>query len=363
MCTTFSLKREEHITLGQSYDFYYGHGLVIANKKGIKKIALCEGLTPENIYDENVKAPRWVSKYGSITFNQFGREIPTCGVNEKGLSVTSMWHDTDNLPGTREENSITELQWIQYQLDCYSDVKELLENLDVPGLRTEIYPMHYTVCDKSGHSAIIEIKDGKLTAYNSMENYACSNAGIIQSIEHSKQYYNRKPESIRINQPILDRAAKALLMTKQFNESSDFNEPIEYSFKVLDAVSLQVGFKALFKWLGKGIPPSQTFWQIVFDLKNMKIYFKTKENRNIRIIDVLAFDYSSGSEVKVFDVNDGADADVTCQFHNYLRSDNERIVRTSFKPLQGTFSNEEQEGIIIYPELLVAANVCGREHR
>ncbi len=357
MCTTFSLKRAEHITLGQSYDFYYGHGLILTNKRGIKKAALCAGLTSKNIYDQNFKTPRWVSKYGSITFNQFAREIPTCGVNEKGLSIASMWHDMDAVLADRKENSITELQWIQYQLDCYSDVRELLEHLNVPGLSTEIYPMHYMVCDKAGHRAVIEINEGKLTAHDSLENYACSNAGILQSIEYARQYYNRKPESIRINQPIFDRAAKALLMTRQFNESSEFNKPVDYSFKVLEAVHLQVGFKSLFKWLGKGIPPSQTFWRIVFDLQNMKVYFKTKENSRLRVIDVLAFDYSSGTAVQVFDVNDGGDANVTNQFRDYLRTDNERIVKTSFKPLKDTVSAAEQDEIIIYPELLVATHI------
>jgi choloylglycine hydrolase len=31
------------------------------------------------------KTISWISKYGSITFNQYGREFPTGGMNEKGL--------------------------------------------------------------------------------------------------------------------------------------------------------------------------------------------------------------------------------------------------------------------------------------
>ncbi|MDF1881593.1 hypothetical protein JHD50_09805, partial [Sulfurimonas sp. MAG313] len=93
MCTTFILKNRNHLALAQGYDFYYGHGLIITNKRGIKKVALCELLTKYNLYDEALKTPRWTSKYGSITFNQFAREIPTCGINEKGLAIVSMWHD------------------------------------------------------------------------------------------------------------------------------------------------------------------------------------------------------------------------------------------------------------------------------
>jgi len=352
MCTTFVLKDGDHITLGQGYDFYYGHGLIIVNKRGLKKVALCDALTKDNLYDESLKTPRWISKYGSITFNQFAREIPTCGVNEKGLAIASMWHDTDKVLPMNHEDSISELQWIQYQLDCYSSVDELVKNLGILSLKTEIYPMHYSVSDRYGNSAIIEIENGKLKAFKSLDDFACSNEGIIKSIEYSRKYENTKSNHITIKEPILDRAAKALSMTKEFNESTKSRDPVEYSFKILDAVNLQVGFKALFKWLGKGIPPSQTFWQIVFDLSNMKIHFKTKRNRSIRTIDVMSFDFSHEQKVKVLNVDEGGMGDVTNLFKDYSRSDNERIVKTSFKPMKDMVSESEQEEIIIYPELL-----------
>ncbi|MDF1880340.1 linear amide C-N hydrolase, partial [Sulfurimonas sp. MAG313] len=304
-----------------------------------------------NLYDEALKTPRWTSKYGSITFNQFAREIPTCGINEKGLAIVSMWHDTDKVQPKKDDN-ISELQWIQYQLDCYSSVNEIVKNLDSLSLKTEIYPMHYCVTDKSRNSAIIEFENGKLKAFESLDHFACSNESIIKSIEYSKKFRNIKADSIVIKEPILDRSAKALLMVKEFNESNMIREPVEYSFKILNAVNLQVGFKALFKWLGKGIPPSQTFWQIVFDLDKMKIHYKTKDNRNIRTIDVRSFDFSSESNVKVLNIDEGTKGDVTNNFSDYSRSDNERIVKISFKPMKDSVSESEQEEIIIYPELL-----------
>lgn len=352
MCTTFILRNRKDIILAQGYDFYYGHGLVIINKSGIKKVALCDGLTKDNLYDGNLKTPRWVSKYGSITFNQFARELPSCGINEAGLAVASMWHDTKKVLPSNQESSISELQWIQYQLDCYSTVNELVDSLGTLSLRTEIYPMHYSISDKYGNRAIIELENGKLKAFESLDNFACSNESIIKSIEYSRKYENTKPSHINIKEPILDRASIALSMTREFNESTDLCDPVEYSFKILDAVNLQVGFKALFKWLGKGIPPSQTFWQIVFDLDNMKIHFKTKRNRNIRTIDIKSFDFSPQSNVQVLDMDENGMGDVTNKFRDYSRSDNARIVKTSFKPIKDLVPESEQEELIIYPELL-----------
>jgi len=355
MCTTFTLKNERHIILAQGYDFYYGHGLVVVNTRGIEKVALCDDLTKDKLYDYQLKTPRWISKYGSVTFNQFARELPSCGVNEAGLAVTSMWHDTEKLYPDSSENSINELQWIQYQLDCCTNVNEVIDNLDTLTLRTEIYPLHYHISDKSGCSVIIEIENGKLRAFDNLDAFACSNEGVIKSIEYSKKYTNTAADKIEIKEPILDRAAKALLMTSAFNESQISCDPIDYSFNILDAVSLQVGFKALFKWIGKGIPPSQTFWQIAFDLGRMTIYFKTKSNRYTRFIDISAFDFAQGANTKVLGLDEAGEGDVTHSFGDYSRADNERIVKASFKPLKGAVSVSEQEELIVYPELLRSA--------
>ena len=59
----------------------------------------------------------WVSQYGSITFNQYGKEFPTGGMNEKGLVVELMWLDGTIYPQPDERPAIGVLQWIQYQLD------------------------------------------------------------------------------------------------------------------------------------------------------------------------------------------------------------------------------------------------------
>lgn len=357
MCTTFKLQNSEKITLAQGYDFYYGHGLVIVNKRGIKKVALCDSLTKQNVYDDSLKTPRWISKYGSITFNQFAREIPTCGMNEAGLAIASMWHDTEDFNKRKADDSITELQWIQYQLDCYATVSEVIDNLSEVSVKVEMYPMHYNICDRKGNNAIVEFKKGKLHVYHSFENYACSNAGIEDSIKYAQKHQGIDPNNIPIDEPILDRASKALHMTKEFNDSTDSRDAISNSFNILDAVSLQVGFKALFKWIGKRIPPSQTFWQIVFDLSESKIHFKTKGNRRIRSITISEFDYSNKSDVKVLDIEGDFESDVTKMFHSYKRSDNDRIIKKSFKPMKDEVLESEQKELIEFPEFLKPVNI------
>ena len=37
MCTTFILQNDHSMLLGQNYDFYYGHGLIVVGKQGVQK--------------------------------------------------------------------------------------------------------------------------------------------------------------------------------------------------------------------------------------------------------------------------------------------------------------------------------------
>jgi penicillin V acylase-like amidase (Ntn superfamily) len=70
-CTTFCLKRENHVMFGTNYDFPLGSGFVAVNRTGLKKTAF---LSPDE------KPASWISKYGSITFDQAGMEFPMGGM-------------------------------------------------------------------------------------------------------------------------------------------------------------------------------------------------------------------------------------------------------------------------------------------
>ncbi|HOY30825.1 MAG TPA: linear amide C-N hydrolase [Bacteroidales bacterium] len=355
MCTSIKLKNKTETVLAQNFDFYYGHGLIITNKRNIAKVAMCDDLTEENMYSDRNSGAKWVSKYGSVTFNQFGRELPTCGINEAGLSVVSMWHDTDqkiNIAG--EKNLISELQWIQMQLDKFSSIQEVKEGMENYSFSVSIHPMHYHLSDKTGESAIFELENGKLQIFQNKDIVACGNAGITQSLEYSQKHCIQKPADIKIVDPILDRASKAIALTKEFNSTDSSADIRSQAFKILDLVSLQLGFKTLFRWIGKGIPPSQTFLQIVFDISGMKLFFRStkKKYSQIKSIDICDIDFSPLKPVMVYDIEQSETGNITDRMTTYSREINQRIVEKSFKPVRKIFPPEEQKELTRYPELL-----------
>ncbi len=80
-CTSFLLKDEDKVMVGKNYDWEVEPGILVTNMRNMAKTAFVEP-------DE--KPAKWVSKYGSITFNQYGREFPTGGINEAGLVVETL---------------------------------------------------------------------------------------------------------------------------------------------------------------------------------------------------------------------------------------------------------------------------------
>ena len=107
-CTTFFLNKNGQLFFGRNYDWVSGTGIVCTNLRSLQKTSLKQE-------DGNVMS--WVSNYGSITFNQYGKEFPTGGMNEKGLVVELMWLDATKFPEPDNRPSLNVLQWIQFQLD------------------------------------------------------------------------------------------------------------------------------------------------------------------------------------------------------------------------------------------------------
>jgi choloylglycine hydrolase len=88
-CTTFFLFDGQNAVFGRNYDWVTADGLLISNKRGLRKTSVVQ---PPN------QPATWKSRYGSLTFNQYGREFPTGGMNEAGLVVELMWLDGTRYP-------------------------------------------------------------------------------------------------------------------------------------------------------------------------------------------------------------------------------------------------------------------------
>ncbi len=142
-CTTFLLTKNGQYVFGRNYDWVTGNGMIMVNKRGLLK---------ESVKAQDAKQIQWTSVYGSISFNQYGKEFPTGGMNEKGLVVELMWLDETKYPVKDDRAALDVLQWIQYQLDCAATIEDVISSdRQVRITNNNATPLHYLIADAAGN--------------------------------------------------------------------------------------------------------------------------------------------------------------------------------------------------------------------
>lgn len=324
-CTTFCLKNKSDVLFGKNYDWMIGDGLIFVNKRGVEKTAMAESAP---------NPAKWISSYGSVTFNQYGRENPSGGMNEKGLVIELMWLDDTQYPRGDERPTVGTLEWIQYQLDNSANVQEVIQNAEKIRIASEV-KIHYLVNDKQGNSATVEFIDGKLVAHTSdkLPLTALANDTYEKSLNYSKNNPVEKSKT----ESSLDRFARAAEKSRAFaDKPKTEEESVKYAFDILENVA-QKGY---------------TQWSIVYDQQRGKIHFRSQKSSNVKTVDTKIFDYACGSPVKTFDVNSSDGGDVSAKFADYKRETNRDLLERSFNgtPFLKNVPSIAKDVLANYPE-------------
>ena len=292
-CTTFILEDKNNLVFGRNLDWVSDHGLVVVNKRGIKKTAL---VFPPEIPVE------WTSNYGSLTFNQFGKEFPYGGINEKGLVIEIMRSNAD-YPKPDQRPALNELQWVQYQLDKSSTVNDVIQSdkfLRISAVKEEL---HFLICDKNGNKAVIEFKNGKLNVFK--------NQNLPQPVLANSYY----PDDLsRFNNKESCRFTTVAHKLKGFKTQK--KNAVNYSFDILNKVALQGS------------------WSIVYDIQNMQVYFKSASQKSQKHINLNTLDFSCNTTSVIYPINTSKSGLINTFFYPYNHSINTTIIKDAMKTNQ-----------------------------
>jgi len=306
-CTTFCINHAGQTIVGTNFDFIEGNGYVFTNKRGVLKT----GLTNP---DRNLASLQWTSQYGSMTFNWWGREFPYTGINEGGLVVSSLGLRQTEYPPPDSQPAILAAQWVQYCLDNCRTVKEVIKDISrismVPPFGT-LGKLHYIICDKTGDSAVIEYLNGKLVCYTqkSLPVKVLTNTDYAKSIDCLKTGEIPVPDHISSIDRFI-RTAKFIQDQKFKGES--FN--IDLAFETLALSHMgeitEVDGETIRSYI-------VTEWSIVYDIENLKVYYKTFFNHKIRHFNLSSFDFSCKTAVKALDLHKDITGDASGFFIDY----------------------------------------------
>jgi choloylglycine hydrolase len=306
-CTTFLLNKNGQLAFGRNYDWLTGAGMVYNNLRGLAKTSL----SPEG------SSTSWVSKYGSVTFNQYGKEFPTGGMNEKGLVVELMWLSGSEYPKPDNRSSMMVLQWVQYQLDNCSTIEEVIAtDAKVRISQTGNPPLHYLVADAKGNAATIEFLNGKTVVHkgSDLSIPVLTNTDYATSAKMAKEAQtNSSVKSEVFNDNSLSRFANACSMVNTFQQT-DVKKPIvDYAFDILNKVS-QRNF---------------TVWSIVYDITNKAVYFKTSASPQVKSLSFNEVKFDCISPLLSFDMNQSFKGNISKQFVPFTKEANEKLVQKS----------------------------------
>jgi len=314
-CSTFILKTDKDLFVGHNLDEspeLHIPGLVCINQRGMYR----EGITwYELIADppkyEKVIIPfedkpepktRWISKYGSITFNSEGIDFPDGGINETGLAIFEMSLGNTKYKHNKSNPTLFMVLWIQYLLDNCSSLDEVIQSAN--SINLQGWSWHYFITDKNGNCAIIEFLEGDVVVHKNFDviypvlcntQYSKELDRVKDSKENNGLWY--KIRNFIKSPPRFIRAVELL----EKYDPSIHASPKDYALKILDEIKIKGWNK----------------WAILVDVKNMRIYFHTNKNRKLRFLSFSDFDFSGKQSPKLLDIHANLSGDISTNFIDY----------------------------------------------
>ena len=327
-CTIVRFDSGGNLIVARNHDWPFGEGLLVVNQRGIEK----NGISPVN-------PARWVSRFGSVSFTQFGREIPFAGMNERGLTVDLLQlSEAQFSPAGPKVTTVNVVQWVQYQLDTAETVADVITSLQhvlpAPVLEA-VERVHYFVTDANGDVAVIEFLDGQPVVQHGTDRQQCALAN--STWKDSSQALN----ATLIQQRYERRYIQAVQSIGNLAHDSDLPTSIDFAFETLDEVS----------------QPNLTQWQIVYLPRERQIHFQTARTPTLRCIDLDDLSFDAEAPVLVLDVDADQAGDLLNHFVVYDAKANQRIVDNAFDRLvpPGIARIAVKQLILNYPSTLKVA--------
>jgi hypothetical protein len=286
-CSAFLLKGDSYQVVGFNENWSYLPGMVVVNKRGLVK----HNLSWSDLVAARPSSPHlsWTAKYGSVTFNFFGIDLPCYGMNEAGLFVAELALDkTDTLADSSRPRMFW-AQWIQFQLDNYDTVEAVVQHLsEAP--RIDWWPhfegSHFFVTDAQGRTAAIEFIDGRLavsTAARMPQPILC-NTRYQDDLTALGKYQGFGGDTL-FNSNSIPWKSRFITIAHRLKEyRPETGTPSDFAWKLLDDVRAGI-------------------CQVVADECSRRLEFRSRASGRIKSISLANCDFSANSPIRYIDIH------------------------------------------------------------
>jgi penicillin V acylase-like amidase (Ntn superfamily) len=252
----------------------------------------------------------WSSKYGSVSATALDAAVSD-GLNEKGLSVNLLYlHDTKYEPRDKRPG-VSNMLWAQWILDNFSDVTEAIEgtkNIQIVSSRVSgrDWPLHMSVADSKGDSAIFEFINGKLHIIRGPQSAVMTNEPPLDvQIKNLKRYrlFGGKLTMPGDIDP-LSRFVRASSYLKTLPKPTSILDAVAGAYSV--ARNISVPFGAQDTSGGNSADTWPTLWSSVADTTHGTYYFQSTRSPNVFWVDLNKTNLTEGAPVVDVDAYDAS---------------------------------------------------------
>lgn len=249
----------------------------------------------------------WTSKYGNIVVSEFHTKAVSDGMNEKGLSVHLLYLTGSTYEKRKPEvPAISNALWAQYLLDNFKTVDEAVKSVDQFQLvATVIYhqtwPLHLSLQDASGDSAVIEFIDGKKIIYHGPQYQVMTNEPAyniqLSNLKRYQSFGGKLP--LPGDSDPLSRFVRVATYLKTLPEPKNSTEALAGVLSVMRTA--MVPFGAVDTSGNKTEDAWPTRWISIADLTNKTWYFSSTTTPAIIWLNMKDLDFSEGAKVLSLD--------------------------------------------------------------
>ena len=303
-CTSFCMDTPDGPIFGANLDLFIpGDGLVFVNRRGVEKESYQTSTTGETA--------QWTSEYGSVTFSLAGREFAWGGMNEAGLVMSSMDLRAGEYPEPDERPALLDGNWGQYVLDTCSSIEEVIHTDSMVRVQDQGHTSHYLIADADGNCVAVEYLNGQFVYYagddlpvKAMSNMRYERALYNYERGGTRWWWSNPGQSA-------ERFAACQARSANFNASRD-TSAVNYAFGTLVYY----------------VAAHHTRWNIVFDIADREIHYRSDQSPTYKHISLSAFDFSCDAPKLMLDVNAALEGDVEEHFTLYDPDVNLNVFRT-----------------------------------
>jgi choloylglycine hydrolase len=276
-----------------------------------------------NVAPDGKPAASWHAQYGYLYVDGLEQDIVIDGMNEVGLSFEYLYLPGETqyqtVPAGKNNQAIPYTHfgdWVLGNFKSVDQVKNTLSTMYIysqtlPGLGSNIFPLHAAIQDSSGKGIVVEFVNGKMNIFDYIGVMTNSPTYHWQTT-NLRNYINLSPYGTKavtsgnmtfsstgmgsgsfglpgdVSPP--SRFVKTSYMLNTIYPSQTAADALNAAEHIMNNVDIPAGIA---RTLNQGKESSDTTQWVVFkDIKNKILYYRTYDNMTLRSVSMDKIDFS-----------------------------------------------------------------------